>query len=238
MTALMDLPELEADGLERELIQTSEGETLDPTLTAPESLAEMLPPLESQERLLSPPPRKRRNRAVRVSVEDAETSQKRQTRRGKGQPSADEWSDFFAEYALEWLMEAYIWICFLGVDRDQLPREFWDDLACDEEDVKSIADALASFTHGTEFSRKYGRKITSSAAILDASHALIMWGIQIQRAATKVKRAQGVPTGRQHRNRSTKNVYREGTSSEAQRAEGGDVREYTGPIRIVNPGGA
>jgi hypothetical protein len=133
-------------------------------------------------------------------------------------------------------MSGYIWLCFRGVDDTYLDEEFWGSLEADEEDIASIADALSSFTHGTTMSKRYGRKIVSSAALLDATHALGMWAIQVNKAAARIRREQrqqGLIPERKRKEQPDVNSRPETTTPDGQ-----SVRQYPDGIRIINPGGA
>jgi hypothetical protein len=192
----------------------------------------MLPPLETV-------PPKTGSRTERVRVSGGESTNRAKARRGRGQPSEDEWTDFFQKYALDWLMSGYIWLCFRGIDRDTLDPGILASLEADEEDIAAIAEALADFMHGTGVSKQYGRKITSSAAFLDAAHAFTMWGIRVNKSAARIRREQGTeypkPSRRTRPRPAHQHIPAEvipnGNPAEAQ-------TENVQPIRIYNPGGA
>jgi hypothetical protein len=241
----MSLPEMTLD--QDPPIVTSEGEVIG-TQADPEPAALALPPVRQE---TPPAPQqevKGRRRVTPVSVEgEGSRASGRKPRHGRrGQPDEDEWTEFFSKYALEWLMSAYIWLCFRGVNWSLLDEEFRDSLYADEEDVATIAEALASFTHGTSFSRRYGRKVVNSAALLDAGHALLMWGIQVQKAAARVKKQQGVTTppliSRKPKHEKTERNVSRSTAETSPREGNGQSPASTEPeripIRIVNPGGA
>jgi hypothetical protein len=249
---MTDLPPLELTA-EPELIRTSEGETIDPYATAPDPLPE-LEAGDAEAEVISRRTQKTRTRTrpvTAVSVGDgADDSRKKRTRsRGRGQPNTDEWTDFFAQYALDWLMGGYIWLMFRGIERDSLPKDFWDSLEAEDEDILAIAEALAGLTHGTYVSRKYGRRIVSSAQLADAVHALVMWGISVNRAATRVRRAQGISypplvtrketKTHEHRTRTAPTRNRPDSRAEPE-PEPESERDpgYPRPVAIFNPGGA
>jgi hypothetical protein len=248
----MSLPEMTLD--QEPPIVTSEGETI-PAVADPDPAASLtLPPVQISQAPADPA--KGRRRVTQVYAGDAASGSRTPARRHarRGQPDEDEWTEFFSKYALEWLMSAYIWVCFRGVDWSRLDPDFKDGLYADEEDVATIAEALATFTHGTSFSRRYGRKVVGSAALLDAGHALVMWGITVQRSAVRVRKAQGVTAppliprrakhektapGEIHRiERNTGNVGRSQAAQTAREGNGELSDQPVIPIRIVNPGGA